>query len=115
MEHMFQHLEYIFQRLKYMFQQLKQNFYHREKTFIALSCNNLSTMFQDCSNSAAFCALNLPFRVFTEVWYLATEALNWVSLNESGNNNFSYNSISQFEILLYRRTPKGHPDHTLYI
>ena len=72
-------------------------------------------MFQDCSNSAAFCALNSLFRVFTEVWYLATEALNWVSLNESGNNNFSYNSISQFENLLYRRTPKGHPDHTLYI
>ena len=23
-------------------------------------------MFQDCSNSAAFCALNLPFRVFTD-------------------------------------------------
>ena len=72
-------------------------------------------MFQDCSNSAAFYALNLLFRVFTEVWYLATEALNWVSLNESGNNNFSYNSISQFENPLYRRTPKGHPDHILYI
>gem|GEM_PF-3405736 len=43
---MFQHLEYIFQRLKYMFQLLKQNFFHREKTFIALSCNNLSTMFR---------------------------------------------------------------------
>ena len=23
-------------------------------------------MFQDCSNSAAFCALNSPFRVFTD-------------------------------------------------
>ena len=54
MEHMFQHLEYIFQRLKYMFQLLKQNFYHREKTFIALSCNNLSTMFQKSINYALF-------------------------------------------------------------
>ena len=46
LEHMFQHLEYIFQWLKYMFQLLKQNFYHREKTFIALSYKNLSTMFR---------------------------------------------------------------------
>jgi len=54
MEHMFQHLEYIFQLLKYMFQQLKQNFHHREKTFIALCYNNLSTAFQLCSNTAFF-------------------------------------------------------------
>ena len=52
LEHMFQHLEYIFQRLKYMFQLLKQNFYHREKTFIALSYKNLSTMFRKSNNYA---------------------------------------------------------------
>ena len=50
MEYMFQHLKYIFQQLEYMRQRLEQNFYHREKTFIALSCNNLSTMFQKSIN-----------------------------------------------------------------
>ena len=57
MEHMFQHLEYIFQRLKYMFQPLKQKFYKEEKTFIALSCNNLSTMFQYCCCNVLLLAL----------------------------------------------------------
>ena len=42
------------QYLEYMFQLLKQNFYHREKTFIALSYNNLSTVFQKCINYALF-------------------------------------------------------------
>ena len=51
LKHMFHCLEYIFHTLEYMFQTLKQNFYHREKTFIALSCNNLSTVFQLCCNN----------------------------------------------------------------
>ena len=50
MEYMFHALEYIFHCLKYMFQTLKQKLYHWEKTFIALSCNNLSTMFQKSIN-----------------------------------------------------------------
>ena len=64
MEHMFQHLEYIFQQLEYMFQQLKQNFHHREKTFIALCHNNLSTAFQLCSNTAFFKPYKQPFLEF---------------------------------------------------
>ena len=64
MEHMFQHLEYIFQRLEYMFQQLKQNFHHRERTFIALCYNNLSTAFQLCCNNALFKPYKPPFLEF---------------------------------------------------
>ena len=64
MEYMFQHLEYIFQQPEYMFQQLKQNFHHRERTFIALCYNNLSTAFQLCSNTAFFKPYKPPFLEF---------------------------------------------------
>ena len=52
LEHMFHALEYVFHYLKYMFQTLEQKFRHRENTFIALSYNNLSTMFQKCNHNA---------------------------------------------------------------
>ena len=50
----FHSLERTFQALEYTFQTLEQNLHHREKTFIALSCNNLSTMFQKSINEALF-------------------------------------------------------------
>ena len=43
-----------FHRLERMFHQLEHNIHHREKTFIALSYNNLSTMFQKSINYALF-------------------------------------------------------------
>ena len=45
---MFQGLERTFQPLECTFHQMKQKIHHREKTFIALSYNFLSTMFQEC-------------------------------------------------------------------
>ena len=42
----FHGLERTFQTLEYTFQTLEQRLLHREKTFIALCYNNLSTMFQ---------------------------------------------------------------------
>ena len=54
LEHIFHYLKHVFHTLKYIFQTLEQNFYHRENTFIALSYNNLSTMFQQCINYALF-------------------------------------------------------------
>ena len=54
MEHMFHTMKYIFHTLEYIFQTLEQNFYHRENTFIALSYNNLSTMFQKTQNKGMF-------------------------------------------------------------
>ena len=44
---MFQGLERMFHRLECTFHQMKQTIHHREKTFIALLYNNLSTMFQE--------------------------------------------------------------------
>ena len=52
LERMFHCLECMFHCLKYTFQTLEQKLYHREKTFIALSYNNLSTMFQKCGKYA---------------------------------------------------------------
>ena len=51
---MFHTMKYMFHDLEYIFQTLKQNFHHREKTFIALSYNNLSTMFQKSINIGVF-------------------------------------------------------------
>ena len=42
----FHGLEHTFQALEYTFQTLEQNLLHRERTFLPLSYNNLSTMFQ---------------------------------------------------------------------
>ena len=46
LERTFQPLERMFHRLECTFHQMKQTIHHREKTFIALLYNNLSTMFQ---------------------------------------------------------------------
>ena len=54
LEYMFHALKYMFHYLKYMFQTLEQNFHHRENTFIALSYNNLSTMFQKSISNVSF-------------------------------------------------------------
>ena len=48
----FQPLERMFHRLECTFHQMKQTIHHREKTFIALLYNNLSTMFQECGKYA---------------------------------------------------------------
>ena len=78
LKHMFHCLEYIFHTLEYMFQTLKQNFYHREKTFIALSCNNLSTVFQKCINYALF---HGPWNVQNGNIYLP--CFHWFSSRET--------------------------------
>ena len=58
LERTFHRLERVFHRLKCTFHQLEHKFHHREKTFIALCYNNLSTMFQQCCNIALFGAYN---------------------------------------------------------
>ena len=50
MERTFQQLECTFQPMKCKFHQLEHKIHHTEKTFIALSYNNLSTMFQERGN-----------------------------------------------------------------
>jgi hypothetical protein len=47
LERTFQPLERMFHRLECTFHQMKQTIHHREKTFIALFYNILSTMFQE--------------------------------------------------------------------
>ena len=58
LERTFHRLERMFHRLKCTFHQLEHKFHHREKTFIALCYNNLSTMFQQCCNVVLFDAYN---------------------------------------------------------
>ena len=50
LEHTFHQLERMFHRLECTFHRLERKLHHRENTFIALSYNNLSTMFQKCIN-----------------------------------------------------------------
>ena len=47
LERTFQPLERMFHRLECTFHQMKQTIHHREKTFIALFYNILSTIFQE--------------------------------------------------------------------
>ena len=58
LERTFHRLERVFHRLKCTFHQLEHKFHHREKTFIALCYNNLSTMFQQYYNIVLFCTYN---------------------------------------------------------
>ena len=50
LERTFQPLERMFHRLECTFHQMKQTIHHREKTFIALSYKNLSTIILKCYN-----------------------------------------------------------------
>ena len=50
LERTFQPLERMFHRLECTFHQMKQTIHHREKTFIALSYKNLSTIIPKCCN-----------------------------------------------------------------